>query len=89
MKGCLIDTAKKDQLANMVKYLTSASHMIGKGIGMTDDAMLSLLKLHYEEQAKLLNGTCVNFPSLQTRYGDRCKKVLDEGDSAYIKFLSR
>jgi hypothetical protein len=51
---------------------------VANEIGLTADAQLSRFKMANQEQMKLLNGSCVNFSSLMSRYLDRCERVYND-----------
>ena len=86
-KTCAPEFAKQDELQQVdriINHFNGLAVVMGKTIGMTQDAMIARLKLALEAQAKLTEGKCVNFASLLTRYADHCK-VLGENPEAVVR----
>lgn len=90
-KECLGD--KEPQLSRDMQtstdHLIDLSGRVGKAIGLTDDAMLSRLKLSMKEQMSLMNNNCINIASLLERHAMRCKKVVQDADAILAEYLKQ
>jgi len=69
--------------------LSKLSIDVGSGIGMTTDAMLSRLEIQINQQKELIKNNCVNISSLFSRHSDRCKRVVENGDSILLEYMER
>ncbi|MBI1866825.1 MAG: hypothetical protein HYS06_00750 [Methylocystis sp.] len=93
VKQCLAKRDPRDPLSDetekVIDHLTSFSTKIGKSIGMTEDAMLSRLKIQIDLQMSLIQNNCVNISSLLSRHGEQCKQVVENGDSVLLEYMKR
>jgi hypothetical protein len=70
-KTCAPESATPESVARvtkMIDYFDGMTIEVGHRIGMTDDAIQSRLKMELDEQNELLQGSCVNYPSLMERH---------------------
>jgi hypothetical protein len=90
-KNCAPDEMKEDVKAfdPTIKSMMDMITRIGKNIGMTPDAAFSRIKMAMEQQRALIEGKCVNFSSLITRYAARCKQVGENLDTVYDEYMNK
>jgi hypothetical protein len=92
-RACAPAAAKADevqQAERVAKYFSDLAFVIGTKIGMTQDAMMSRLKMAMEDQSKLTEGKiCVNFSSLAVRYTARCKVLGDHPEAAFRDYMNK
>jgi hypothetical protein len=89
MRTCAPENASEQDLKRMdrnTEYMSNLSFDVGTRSGMTMDAMLSRLKMAAEQQAKLIEGKCVNAASLMTRYLYRCKFVAENLSKVFLEY---
>ncbi|HRF09796.1 MAG TPA: hypothetical protein PL193_14285 [Xanthobacteraceae bacterium] len=79
---------KKDH-ETTITVLTSRAFELGSKLGMTEDAMLSRLKIKLEEQRSLMSGSCTNFDSLFARHAQRCKQITEDPESLLKEYLEK
>lgn len=76
---CLAQTPKFSQSAvgygQAADALLEKSFILGKEVGLSDDAMQSRLKLAVDDMMGLLQSNCVNISSLLSRHSERCIAV--------------
>jgi hypothetical protein len=72
-----------------IESMSNFAHKIGSSIGMTQDGMVSRLKIAAEEESKIIGGTCVNFSSLITRYSARCKQLGEHADEVFDEYMKK
>jgi hypothetical protein len=77
------------QAERVAKHFSDLAVVIGMKIGMTQDAMISSLKMAMEDQAKLTEGKCVNFSSLAMRYTARCKILGEHPEAAFLEYMNK
>jgi hypothetical protein len=90
-KTCAPDDATPESVARvskMIDYFDAMAIEVGNRIGMTEDAMQSRLKMELDEQNKLLQGSCVNYPSLMERHIKQCKIVGEHPEQVYFEYLN-
>jgi hypothetical protein len=78
-----------EQAERIAKYFSDLAVDIGVKIGMTQDAMVSRLKMVMEDQAKLTKGKCVNFSSLGARYTARCKALGEHPETVFLQYMNK
>jgi hypothetical protein len=92
-RACAPDGTKAEevqQAERVAKYFSDLAFVIGTKIGMTQDAMVSRLKMAMEDQSKLTEGKiCVNFSSLAVGYTARCKVLGDHPDGAFRDHMNK
>jgi len=91
-KTCAPEDAKADELRQVdriIDHMNTLALKVGSRIGMTQDAMVSRLKMAIEDQAKLIQGKCVNFSSLMVRHLDRCKSLGDHPEAAFREYMKK
>jgi hypothetical protein len=69
--------------------MDTLAFVIGSRIGMTQDAMVSRLRMAIEDQAKLIQGKCVNFSSLMVRHLDRCQSLGDRPEAGFREYMNK
>jgi hypothetical protein len=92
LRACVPDGAKAEEVRQgdrVAKYFSDLAVEIGMKIGMTQDAMVSGLKMAIEDQAKLTEGNCVNFSSLAVRYTTRCKILGEHPEAAFHEYMNK
>lgn len=72
-----------------IEHLTKFAFMVGSGICMTNNAMLTRLEMSIKEQRNLTEDSCVNFDSLIRRHSERCKTVVENGDAILDECLKK
>ena len=91
-KTCAPEGATTDELKRMdriIDHMDTLAFAVGSRIGMTQDAMLSRLKMAIADQAKLMQGKCINFASLMTRYMDRCKLLGESPEAVFLEYMKK
>jgi len=83
------DPALAQQSNKTAGHLIGVLHPLGRGIGMTDDAMKSRLLLEIKQMQGEINDNCINVSSLLARHAMRCKQVVENGDSILKEYLAR
>jgi hypothetical protein len=81
------DLSKQMQSAEDV--LEKEAVVVGKSIGMTNDAISSRFSLFLDQDMSLMNNSCVNLPSLLTRHADRCKIVVEHPQIILNEYLNK
>lgn len=92
LRACMPEDAKPEQVQQAKKVTEHFSELaitIGKEIGMTQDAMISRLKMALEDQSKLTQGKCLNFSSLAERHLARCKALGEHPEGAFHKYMNK
>jgi hypothetical protein len=84
-----ISETVKNENKLLIDDQTKFAHVVGRGICMTDDAMLARLELDFKEQKKLIEDSCVNFDSLVRRYAERCKTVVENADAILDEYMKK
>jgi hypothetical protein len=77
------------QMDPTIEHMMTLALTVGSRIGMTQDAMLSRLKMTLEDQAKLTEGKCLNFASLLTRYASRCKLLGEHPEAVFLEHMKK
>jgi hypothetical protein len=77
------------QYKKLADHLIGILHPMGRGIGMTDDAMSSRLLLEIKKMQGVMNNNCINVSSLFGRHATRCKQVVENGDAILDEYLAR
>jgi hypothetical protein len=76
VEQCLAQNPKFSETAvgyrKAANDLLGKSSLLGKEVGLSDDAMQSRLKLAASDMMQLLQNDCVNISSLLERHSDRC-----------------
>jgi hypothetical protein len=77
-KTCLgnQDSVVSSNLEEHAKYMFMVSHTFGAQIGMSEDAMLSRLRLEHTEMMELMKSSCLNISSLLQRHAGECGKII-------------
>ena len=77
-KTCLgnQDPVMSSNLEEHAKYMFMVSHTFGAQIGMSEDAMLSRLRLEHTEMMELMQSSCLNISSLLQRHSVECGKII-------------
>lgn len=70
------DPAMSSALEENAKYMFMVSHEFGAQIGMSEDAMLSRLRLKHTEMVELMQSSCLNISSLLQRHAAECGKII-------------
>jgi len=92
LRACVPENAKAEDVRHaeqVAKYFSELAVTTGLRIGMTQDAMNSRLKMVMEDQAKLIEGKCVNFSSLAIRYLDRCKALGEHPETMFQEHMNK
>lgn len=83
------DSDLADTYDKIAENLFGLSNQIGQSIGMTQDAMNSRITMETQEMNKLIQNNCSNISSLTIRYANRCKQVVENGDSILLEYLNK
>jgi hypothetical protein len=78
-----------EDTSELITRLNELAFKTGRSVGMTQDAMLSRLRMSLEGQMSLINYDCVNVSSLMSRYADRCKFVAERPDEVLAEYLKK
>lgn len=94
VQRCVSNTpgAKPEVVAGYSKAadeLIGRSFVIGKMIGMTQDAQMSRMKMEGEAMMALVNNDCVNISSAMTRYLDRCELTFNDTEKVLSEHLAK
>jgi hypothetical protein len=77
-KQCASKTATEAELAqvqNMAQVAKEGAVVIGKTIGMSDEALAARLKLSMESVVQLIQNDCVNIDVLLVKYATFCQEL--------------
>jgi len=77
------------EYARVTEHLLNFSVQLGNTIGMTEDAMTSRITIGQDQMRGLIQNNCVNISSLLGRHSNRCKQVVENGDSILLEYLER
>ncbi|MGH6673883.1 MAG: hypothetical protein ACRECV_18190 [Xanthobacteraceae bacterium] len=89
LTACAPEGAKVEETKRVARHFSELAVAVGTEIGMTQDAMNSRLKIVMEDQAKLIEGKCINFSSLAIRYLDRCKGLGEHPEAAFREYMNK
>jgi hypothetical protein len=91
VKACVGGESKvfADSTQATVDHLSTFLVKIGRSIGMSRDAIMSRMQMVQDEQSKLIQGNCINMASLYKRHAERCKIVVENGDSILKEYMDK
>jgi hypothetical protein len=92
MADCLSakkDAALREKATQSGAVLLARAAEIGKTLNITEDATRSRIAMSLDENSKLLNGSCSNASSILYRHAQRCKRLIENGDSILDEYMKK
>lgn len=72
------DPALHQRMVKAQGNVEEMAALIGEGLGMSQDAMLSRVKLRSSAMLNLMENKCINFGSIIRRYAAMCKAASED-----------